>query len=113
MAKRIHSAFCPDDDITVGVWVYLVGRFGEDVAQERREVLAMKIRASSSRGVDIPKLHDALNRSVRLWTKRQRENHDREVISSRLQPIQGRWCAETSVRRGPGHRDSRRRMIST
>ena len=25
----------------------------------------------------------------------------------------GRWCAETSVRRGPGHRDGRRGMIST
>ena len=24
-----------------------------------------------------------------------------------------RWCAETSVRRGPGHRDGRRGMIST
>ena len=23
-----------------------------------------------------------------------------------------RWCAETSVRRGPGHRDGRRGMIS-
>ena len=27
--------------------------------------------------------------------------------------IEGRWCAETSVRRGPGHRDGRRGMIST
>ena len=26
---------------------------------------------------------------------------------------EGRWCAETSVRRGPGHRDGRRGMIST
>ena len=26
---------------------------------------------------------------------------------------QWRWCAETSVRRGPGHRDGRRGMIST
>ena len=25
----------------------------------------------------------------------------------------GRWCAVTSVRRGPGHRDGRRGMIST
>ena len=27
--------------------------------------------------------------------------------------IEWRWCAETSVRRGPGHRDGRRGMIST
>ena len=28
-------------------------------------------------------------------------------------PIHRRWCAVTSVRRGPGHRDGRRGMIST
>ena len=28
-------------------------------------------------------------------------------------PDHRRWCAETSVRRGPGHRDGRRGMIST
>ena len=28
-------------------------------------------------------------------------------------PASRRWCAVTSVRRGPGHRDGRRGMIST
>ena len=27
--------------------------------------------------------------------------------------LRRRWCAVTSVRRGPGHRDGRRGMIST
>ena len=30
-----------------------------------------------------------------------------------LAGLSGRWCAVTSVRRGPGHRDGRRGMIST
>ena len=30
-----------------------------------------------------------------------------------LTPEERRWCAVTSVRRGPGHRDGRRGMIST
>ena len=33
-------------------------------------------------------------------------------VSSGLR-LPGRWCAVTSVRRGPGHRDGRRGMIST
>ena len=36
-----------------------------------------------------------------------------KITSRHLVPLNRRWCAETSVRRGPGHRDGRRGMIST
>ncbi len=43
-----------------------------------------------------------------LWEEmRRRFNPGARTIADR------RWCAETSVRRGPGHRDGRRGMIST
>ena len=38
----------------------------------------------------------------------------KEECLHRVVPLdEGRWCAVTSVRRGPGHRDGRRGMIST
>ena len=40
------------------------------------------------------------------------ENIRRNVPKGDLD-VPRRWCAETSVRRGPGHRDGRRGMIST
>ena len=41
------------------------------------------------------------------WTRRDRNDLPHADSHGRL------WCAETSVRRGPGHRDGRRGMIST
>ena len=37
----------------------------------------------------------------------------RQPITLRRRGSMWRWCAVTSVRRGPGHRDGRRGMIST
>ena len=50
-------------------------------------------------------------RTTRSWPPCWRRN---EPDTAAYRAHAGRrWCAETSVRRGPGHRDGRRGMIST
>ena len=47
----------------------------------------------------------ALDFPVQLWGA----GLDVDVLDA----VVRRWCAETSIRRGPAHRDGRRGMIST
>ena len=58
-------------------------------------------------------LHEAMLDDVHWPTTTALIDEACGLTSNALLVGEGRWCAVTSVRRGPGHRDGRRGMIST
>ena len=74
-----------------------------DEAMERTKCLISRVTIRPGRSADRQASTEGLQRL-------QREN-DLPARTSSYE--QGRWCAVTSVRRGPGHRDGRRGMIWT
>ena len=79
----------------------------------REEQMVTILREADRRPVpEGAKQHGVSAQTIYSWRKHFGTLEPADV--KRLRQLeQGRWCAVTSVRRGPGHRDGRRGMIST
>jgi hypothetical protein len=59
--------FYPPEDVTYGEWAYLVSRYGDDEAEERRERIALTLRRLHRRRISSRRVHTALLLGIKLW----------------------------------------------
>lgn len=62
-----RSRFFPSNDVTYGEWAYLLGRYSDTEAQDRRERLGFTLQRLTRHGYSPRTLHTALLLGIKLW----------------------------------------------
>jgi plasmid stabilization system protein ParE len=62
-----RSRFFPPDNVTHGEWTYLLQRFGEREAKERRARVRATLKRLVKNGKSAKAIHEGMMRGIRLW----------------------------------------------